>query len=76
MEIKLMTDPADLTIEVKKCNDSGVFFYQVLDDVHALNGDVVSDVSIESGDATIECPADSVKMSCSFADDEHFVTFK
>jgi len=69
---------------VKACNDSNVYFYQVLDKVNALNGDNVEDVdnleytNIEYEDERnlqyLSYP--SVIMACGFADDTHVVILK
>jgi len=67
---------------IKKCKKENIYFYQVLETLHGLNGN-----NVETIDTNVENPgginSDAnclqfldypyVKTSCSFADDDHFV---
>tara|TARA_R110000822_G_scaffold246815_1_gene374988 strand:+ start:235 stop:504 length:270 start_codon:yes stop_codon:yes gene_type:complete len=89
-----MIDPTELTVEqqkawnslkraVAKCEKANVFFYQVLEYVHPLNGDVTFEVDDHCGKPL---PDDAfnldgeilehVKITCGFADDSHHVILK
>lgn len=91
-----MVDPRDLTIEqakawkslvraIKKCEAANVFWYQVLDSVHPLNGNVVESIEIHDGgddlpsgafDLSENLPFECVSMACGFADDCHHAILK
>lgn len=90
-----MLDPTDLTKEqqqafnslsraLKKCEKANIHWYQVLETLHPLNGDVVECVrdlgthekmpldAFPLGESYIQ----SVITDCSWADDTHYVVFK
>jgi hypothetical protein len=88
-------DPTALTPAQKKAVDelkkafaaakrANVYFYQVLDSVHALNGRVVHSVVTDSDSGRADCSMrefDYPEMITfgqlnPFSDDEHFVIFK
>ena len=92
-----MTDPRDLTEEqekawkslqraFKKCENANILWYQVLDTLSPLNGNIAS--SVETHDFCNDpdnafslegrTPDKSVKTTCGFADDEleHYVILK
>lgn len=68
---------------VKRCLKENVCFYQTLETLYGLNGNNVSDVSPEYGEAhglngdneAVNFIMPSVDTICSFADDDHYVYF-
>ena len=89
-----MSNPTELTEEqekawkslkraVKKCEKSNIYWYQVLDLLHAFNGNLVDSVDdhcdkpLPNGafDLTFKL-LDSIPLTCSFADDNHHVILK
>lgn len=89
-----MIDPTELTDEqmkafkslqraIKKCEAANIYWYQVLDNLKVLNGDVVEDVEghdcgrLPEGTFDLT-PANpwSILLTCSWADDAHHVILK
>lgn len=90
-----MIDPSELTAEqqkafeslkraLKKCEKANIYWYQNLETLYALNGNVV--YAVEPSLCT-EIPEgafptedfgyiNAVKTTCSFADDTHYVVYK
>ena len=69
---------------VAACKKSNIYFYQVLESLHCLNGDNVQTVEdIDRTDFKYEDPRNlqylnyqTVKTDCSWADDTHVVILK
>ncbi len=73
---------------VKKCEESNIFFYHVLETLGALNGDNVESIVVTEGDLSFD-PLEhtddnsldvllypTLQISESFADDSHWVILK
>lgn len=87
-------DPSALTEEqekawkslkraLKKCRDANIYWYQVLDSLQPLNGEIVETVVVGRGEIdgrqsirADEVAGDAVTISCSFADDAHYIVLK
>ena len=88
-----MIDPTELTPEqekawkslkraFKKCESANIYWYQVLDYLSPLNGDVVQDVDdhcqrqLPEGAFDLSDGTVSIQVTCSFADDAHHAILK
>jgi hypothetical protein len=74
---------------VNRCTKTGIFFYQVLESLGALNGNGFRDIVLED-DRLVGVPNKcfeverclqhlsypSVNTACGFADDDHFIRLK
>lgn len=89
-----MIDPSELTNEqtkafkqlvraLKKCESENIFWYQVLETLYPLNGNVVE--SVEEGISTStpnafpldeRCGTESVTLTGAWADDTHYAIIK
>ena len=68
---------------VNRCNKENVYFYQVLDSISALNGNNVVDIDEVSNTSLWDSPENlqwleypSIRVTCGWADDTHFVKLK
>lgn len=69
---------------LKKCEKANIYWYQVLDQLHPLNGNVVKKVDDHCGpplpdgafDLSINCPHYYASLTDSFADDTHHAILK
>lgn len=88
-----MVDPTELTPEqekawrslkraFKKCEIANIYWYQVLEYLSPLNGDLVENVDDHCGRRMPEGAFDltdgvpGVTVTCSFADDDHHAILK
>jgi hypothetical protein len=61
-----------------KCVKSGIYFHQVLDTIHAFNGENVKEIddNSDNGYCTQTIYVPFIHTVCSWADDNHYVHFK
>ena len=90
-----MVDPRELTPEqekawkslkraFKRCEQTNIYWYQVLESLHPLNGNVVEGVADHCGkrlpdgafDFSMEPCYNRMNITCSFADDAHHAILK
>ena len=68
---------ASLKRAYKKCLKTNIIFHQVLDTLHALNGNNVDKVDDFKTEYNLDyITVDSMKTVCSWADDTHYVHLK
>ena len=78
LNVAQQSDFGSLKRALAKCSASGIYLYQVLDSLYALNGHHVKEVndSFDGGIYAQDLIIPYVKTVDAWADDEHYVHFR